>query len=128
MNSLFVLVRDALVWISTGTGFSYREINILAYFLLLPLILAALLDRADPKRRHLAKIVVLAVWVGALAVAPDFPTLANTMFEVSVRFLLLLGAIGLDYVAASVLVCVALPLSALATLAWLAFRRRPSGR
>ena len=36
MNFIFRIVADSLDWVASVTGFSYNEINIIAYYLILP--------------------------------------------------------------------------------------------
>ena len=125
MDFVFNMVARALDWIALTTGFTYNEINIIAYYILLPFVYVALMDRIF--RKHILKILYLAAWTIVLWFVGDFSVFSDALFEYSVRFLLLFSRIGLDYVAASVVVCVGLPAIVLGMLVLLAFpslRRR----
>jgi hypothetical protein len=128
MQPIFNAVARSLYWISSVTGFSYNEINILAYFILLPFVYVALVDRIA--RRHWLKLIYIVGWSIGLCVIKDFRTFSNRLFDASVDFLLLFSGVGLNYVAASVVICVLLPGIVLLLLVWAAFPsvRRVFGR
>jgi len=94
-------------WIASVTGFSYSEINIIAYCNILPFIYAALIDRILHK--HILKIVYVLAWIGILCFVRDFAAFSKSLFASSVDFLLNFSPVGLDYVSASVVICVILP-------------------
>ncbi len=120
MSATFFVVMVGLEWMAAITGVTYAEINIIAYFMILPLLYAAMLDGI--MRSHWLKLAVVAGWAVALFVIPDFGNFSERLFGASVSFLLLFGRIGLDYTAASVVVCVILPgLTFVALGAWWAF-------
>lgn len=54
MNFIFRIVADSLDWVASVTGFSYNEINIIAYYLILPFFYVVLVDRIFKK--HFLKI------------------------------------------------------------------------
>ena len=60
---------------------------------------------------------------------PDFNGFSERLFASSVAFLMLFGRIGLDYTAASVVVCVIVPGLVFAGLAagWVVSRRKAHG-
>lgn len=121
MDTLFDLVAGFLNWIASLTGFSYNEINIIAYYVLLPFVYVALIDRI--LHRHLLKILYAVAWTIAFICIPDFSKFSDWLFDGSARFLMSFGWIGWDYVAASVYICVIFPLLALAWLLPFAFPR-----
>lgn len=126
MSATFFVVMVALEWMATLTGFTYAEINIIAYFMILPLLYAAMIDGI--MRGHWLKLVVVAGWAVALLVIPDFGSFSEGLFGASVTFLLQFEWIGLDYTAAAVVVCVILQGFALAGLgAWWAISVRAPG-
>lgn len=125
MNPVFNAVARTLDWIASVTGFTYSEINIIAYYIVLPFVYVVLLDRIIHK--HVLKLAYVLVWAVILLVVRDFSAFCDTLFKVSVDFLLLFSAAGLDYVAASVVICVILPAMVFAVLLLVAFpklRRR----
>jgi hypothetical protein len=107
MNTLFNLVADWLRWIAAVSGLTYNEINIVVYYIVLPFVYVALVDRI--LRRHILKVGYVLFWVVLLCVIRDFRGFSDWLFQRSVEFLLLFGRFGLNYVAASVVVCVVLP-------------------
>jgi len=100
MNLIFRIVADSLEGIAAVTGFTYNEINIIAYYIILPFIYVALLDRI--LKKHFLKISYLAAWGVVILLTPNFRAFSDTLFDYSVDFLLLFRHVGLNYVAASV--------------------------
>jgi hypothetical protein len=119
MSFLFNLVADGLRWIASVTGLTYNEINIVAYYIVLPFVYVALVDRI--LRRHILKAGYVLFWAVLLCVIRDFRVFSDWLFQRSVDFLLLFGRFGLNYVAASVVVCVVLPVLVFAGLCLWAF-------
>jgi len=107
MNLVFQIVANSLDWIASITGFTYNEINIIGYYIILPFLYVALFDRI--LKKQVLKIVYIVAWAILIVVIPDFRAFSDALFQSSVDFLLLFGQAGLDYVAASVVVCVVLP-------------------
>lgn len=119
MNLVFRIVADSLDWIASVTGFTYNEINIIAYFIILPFIYLALIDRIIKK--HFLKIAFALAWLVLILLIKNFRAFSDALFNRSVDFLLLFGKVGLNYVAASVVICVVLPGLVFAVLCFLAF-------
>jgi hypothetical protein len=126
MNPVFYIVAHTLNWIASVTGFTYNEINIIAYYIILPFVYVALIDRI--LRKHILKITYVVAWIGVFCLVKDCGAFSNTLFDASVDFLLMFSHVGLNYVAASVVICVILPGIAFVSLLWFAFpelRRKP---
>jgi hypothetical protein len=122
MHTLFSMTYRLLVWLSHATGLTYREMNCVVYYLVLPLVYCALVDRIW--RRHTCKLAFALFVMVVLAVTRDFGSLCNGLFGLSVEFLSSFGEGSGAYVVASVVICVFLPGAALVALAWLAYSRR----
>jgi len=125
MNLVFQIVAVSLNWIASVTGFTYNEINIIAYYIILPFVYVALIDRI--LRKHILKIAYVVAWIGVLCLVKDFGAFSNALFDASVDFLLMFSHVGLNYVSASVVICVILPGIVFMALLWFAFptlRRR----
>jgi hypothetical protein len=105
--------------VASITGFTYNEINIIAYYIVLPFIYVFLIDRI--LRKHILKIAYAVGWIVVLLCIHSFREFSDQLFKGSVYFLQSFGAIGLDYVAASVVICVILPGVALVVLLYLAY-------
>jgi hypothetical protein len=128
MNAIFDLVYSLLVWVSRVSGLSYEEVNIIAYYFLVPLVFLALIDRII--RRNVCVCGFVAVWGVFLLLGPSFAGFSDDLFEKSVRFLNALSVLGMNYTVASVVVCVLLPGLLFVVLLHFAFprlfQRRPS--
>jgi hypothetical protein len=125
MNLVFRIVADSLNWIASVTGLTYNEINIIAYYVVLPFIYVALVDRI--LKKHSLKVAYVIACVALILLIKDFRAFSDVLFKYSVDFLLLFGHVGLNYVAASVVICVVLPAVVFAVLSLFAFpslRRR----
>ena len=121
MRSLFQHVYEVLMMISEITGFTYNEVNIIAYYILLPFLYIALADKIIKK--HIFKLLYLVFVSVTLILVEDFTVFSDWLFQVSVDFLLSFDSIGWDYRAASVIICVILPLFALIGMCLWAFPR-----
>jgi len=119
MNFVFRIVADSLDSIASVSGFTYNEINIIAYYIIIPFVFVALLDRII--KRHFLKIGYAVAWLIGILSIKNFKAFSDVLFDYSVDFLLLFGKVGLNYVAASVVVCVVLPGLVFAALCVLAF-------
>ena len=98
MNLVFRIVADSLNWVASVTGFTYNEINIIAYYIILPFIYVALIDRI--LKKHFLKIAYVLAWVILILFTPNFRAFSDALFKSSVDFLLLFGRVSLNYVAA----------------------------
>ena len=114
MNAVFDAVMHSLEWGAGLSGLTYAEVNIIVYFMLLPVALAAMADRI--LHWHWLKLSVLAVWATALLAIPNFTAFSDRAFDLCAAFLSAFAVVGLSYVQASVAVCVILPLLVLAGL------------
>lgn len=119
MDFIFNIVALMLELIAQLTGFTYKEINIIAYYLLLPLVYMALIDRIIGK--HVLKVLYVAGWVAVLCLVGNFSVFSNKVFDASVGFLLWFSHVGLNYTGASVVICVVLPLIVFVVLLLFAF-------
>jgi len=124
VNAVFCVVAVGLEWLAARTGLTYVEINIVVYFMVIPFVFAVMLDGI--LRWHWMKLAVVAGWALALFAIPDFNACSERVFAASVTFLMLFGWIGLDYTAASVVVCVVVPGLVFSGLAagWVLSRRK----
>lgn len=107
MNKIFNIVYHILIWLSELTGFTYREINIIVYFILLPFIYFTLIDRIF--KFHYTKIGFSIATILALIAIPNFKSFSSSLFDKSVDFLNWFDVLGWNYIEASVIICVVLP-------------------
>ncbi|MDA0765620.1 MAG: hypothetical protein O3A87_01725 [Verrucomicrobia bacterium] len=107
MNTTFQIVYSLLKWIAEVTGFTYNEVNIIGYYIILPFVYVLLADRILQK--HVLKILhVIGVTVCLFLIA-DFTRFSDWLFQESVDFLLSFQFLGWNYIVSSVLICVVFP-------------------
>ena len=98
----------SLQWAAQVTGLTYNEINVIIYYALIPFGFAIIIDAIAG--RHWCKTAVIGLWaLITLVTLNNFSSFADTAFELSVAFLKAFDLIGVNYVAASVVICVILP-------------------
>jgi hypothetical protein len=122
MDTIFRIVYNILVWISNVTGLTYKEINIIVYFMVIPMVYLHLIDRIV--KRNYLKIGFLLLLAVFFIVVKSFEAFSVRLFDASVRFLLWFKAIGWNYTEASVIVCVVIPFIVLLILLFVLFRKR----
>ncbi len=107
MNTVFQIVYALLMWISEITGFTYNEVNIIAYYMILPFAYVVLADRIV--KTHILKVLyVVAISIGLFFIK-DFTAFSDWLFQQSVDFLLSFHFLGWNYIVSSVLICVVFP-------------------
>ena len=107
MNEIFCIVYSALLFISEITGLSYNEVNIVAYYIVLPFIYVALADKIWGK--YFVKITYVCIVSLVLFLIPNFRIFSDQVFDDSVRFLFSFEMFGWNYVVSSVMICVVFP-------------------
>ena len=120
MVTIFALVMHSLESMAAFFSISYAAANVVIYFAVIPASFAVLLDFVF--RTNAFRVMLGIVALCAFAVCRDGTSVSDLLFSLSVRFLRSFSAIGINYVDASVLVCVVLPASAFAVLLFLAIR------
>ncbi len=108
MNIIFEIVYKLLKWISAITEFSYREINIIVFFILIPLLIFIIIDKILAKNYF--KIGFFIITITTIVLIDDFKIFSSQLFDKSVDFLNWFQIIGLNYTQASVIICVFSPL------------------
>ena len=107
MNTTFQIVYSLLKWIAEVTGFTYNEVNIIAYYIILPFAYVILADRI--LKKHILKIFYVVGVSVCLLFIKDFTTFSDWLFRRSVDFLVSFHFLGWNYVVSSVLICVVFP-------------------
>jgi len=115
MSIIFQLVAGALAIIADLTGYTYNEVNIIVYYIIIPLSWTVLFDKIF--KFHYTKIAYSVIILGSLLIINDFTDFSDWLFEKSADFLFSLG----DYVFASVFVCVFLIIIVYAVLIYFAY-------
>jgi hypothetical protein len=114
MNAAFQIVYLLLMWIAEVTGFSYNEVNIIAYYIVLPFAYVVLADRI--LKKQVLKILYVVAITAILLSIRDFSAFSDWLFQKSVDFLLAFEVLGWNYIVASVLICVVFPAAVFAIL------------
>ena len=122
MNEIFDFIYKFLRWISAFTGLTYHEVNIIVYFIIIPAFLVFLISLIS-KNKYLISFYLVVVGL-LLLIIPDFEIFSDSLFDKSVSFLNWFNNLGLNYVQASVLICVIIPSILLIILAFFSFKRK----
>ena len=108
MDKIFDIVYKFLKWASHISGFAYHEINIIVYFIIIPFLFISLIDRIF--KIHRLKIGFgIALLIAFISIS-DFESFSTILFNKSVSFLKWFSVIGLNYIQASVVICVLIPI------------------
>ena len=109
VKQIFSLVANSLLFIGRKTGLTYNEVNILVYYLMIPLSWTAMFDfwLGLP----VTSLVLFFVWLGIwVATRHTFKEWCDWAFQDSVDFLKWFNNWGGNYILNSVIICVLLPL------------------
>ena len=107
MNSVFNIVYWLLRAVSKISGFTYNEVNVIAYYMILPFAYVVLADKI--LKTHVLKMGYVTAIGAALLMIKDFTNFSGWLFDESVDFLLSFQAFGWNYIVSSVLICVVFP-------------------
>ena len=109
VTPVFAVVAGIEHIIAKLTGLTYNEVNIIVYYLLIPLSWAVMIDYIAGLP-FLSPMYIMA-WIIFLWKDPmKFRDRCDWAFMKSVDFLLLFKRIGWNYVISSVIICVVVPL------------------
>ncbi len=117
MTSVFDLVYQLLKWLSKISGFTYREINIIVYFIIIPSFFLFLISRILRQKYIIISFFLLILFL--LLIIPNFELFSSQLFDKSVSFLNSFNNIGLNYIQASVVICVIIPVIIISILFYL---------
>lgn len=109
VKSIFRIVAKSLFWIGEKTGLTYNEVNILLYYLFIPLSWTIMFDcwLGLP----ITTIMLICIWIGIfIANRHTFRIWCDFAFKDSVDFLNWFNRFGSNYVLSSVIICVLIPL------------------
>lgn len=108
MKKLFELTYEALMLLSRVSGFTYKEINIIVWFLIIPISWAFLIDKIY--KFNYIKIISLITISITLLFINDFTAFSNWLFDISASFLRGFDSVGSNYIASSVIICLLIPI------------------
>ena len=108
MLPIFAIVAGVEHIIAKVTGMSYNEVNIIVYYLLIPLSWAVMIDYIT--MMPILTPMYIIVWAVFLWKDPmKFRDRCDWAFMKSVDFLLWFKRIGWNYIVSSVIICVVIP-------------------
>jgi hypothetical protein len=117
MEHIFQAVYRILKWISKVSGLTYHEVNIIIYYIIIPGFFVFLISKIFKAKSLIIGFLAFVFLI--LILVPDFEKFATTLFEKSVAFLNWFENFGLNYVQASVVICVIIPILIIALLTYL---------
>ena len=115
MLPVFALVAGMEHVIAKLTGSTYNEVNIVIYYLLIPLSWTIMIDYLT-KLPFLSPMFVLAWIVFLWKDSMKFRDRSDWAFMKSVDFLLWFKKVGWNYIVSSVIICVVIPILVYAEL------------
>lgn len=105
MNKCFWMVANFLLFLAKKTKLTYNEINIILYYLIIPLTWCILLDLII--KLPIFTIGFILLWaIIFIVVGKSFSQWCDRIFVLSQQFIKLFG----DYIHYSVVICVIVPL------------------
>ena len=118
VQRIFDVTAKILLWVADKIGLTYNEVNILVYYLLIPLSWTVMFD-CWPKRPYTTGALAL-VWMGIfIATRHTFREWCDWAYQDSIDFLNWFSRWGWNYVLSSVIICVVVPLVVYVLLIWL---------
>lgn len=103
----FQIVARALSSAARLANISYNEVNIIVYFIIIPFIWAYMIDKAY--RSHYIKLGYSALCIGIFIGCENYSAFCDYLFSICSRFLCLFYPVGINYITASVIFCVIVP-------------------
>ena len=117
MLPVFAIVAGLEHIIAKLTGTTYNEVNIIVYYLLIPLSWTAMVDYIT-MMPFLTPMYIIAWVIFLWKDQMKFRDRCDWAFDRSVDFLLLFKKIGWNYVVSSVIICVVVPVLIYVELIW----------
>ena len=108
MMPIFGVVAGAEHLIEKLTGSTYNEVNIVVYYLLIPLSWTAMIDYVS-QMPFLTPMYIIAWIIFLWKDQMKFKDRCDWAFDKSVDFLLYFKKIGWNYIVSSVIICVVVP-------------------
>ncbi len=109
MLPIFMVVAGIEHLIAKLTGSTYNEVNIIVYYLIIPLSWTVMIDYLT-KLPFLTPMFVLAWVIFLWKDTMKFRDRCDWAFQKSVDFLLWFRRIGWNYIVSSVIICVVVPI------------------
>lgn len=104
IDKIFWIVANSLDWLSKKLGITYNEINIITYYILIPLVWVIMLDFII--KLPIFTILFLLTWGIIFFRIDSFKNFCDKLFRLSQDFILFFG----NYYSWSVIICVLIPI------------------
>lgn len=121
IQSIFRNVYQLLLWIASKIGVTYNEINIIVYYLLIPLSWTLMIDYIFHKPYTTIPFLLIWCMIGILK-RNSFRQWCDNLFMLSVKFLNWFNRFGGNYVLNSVVICVFIPIAVYILILWYALK------
>ena len=119
MKTVFWITANLLNEIAKRTGMTYNEINVIVYYLIIPLTWTVMLDIIIGVPVFTTLLILAWFYIlNKLRTKRNFRIWCDRAFKDSVDFLLWFKRIGWDYVVSSVIICVVVPIIIYGILIW----------
>lgn len=105
MKRIFYITVKILLLIASKFNLTYNEVNVLIWYFFIPLLWALLIS----VKLHNMAILSIAIII-ELILVKNYKIYSNQLFKKSQTFLLWFNRFGCNYIQASVLVCIVLPI------------------
>lgn len=109
MKDIFNFTYECLLYLSKISGFTYKEINIIIWFIILPLSWTLMIDKIKGKNIYCFSCFYAIIIMTVLLIS-DFSNLSKTLFNKSADMLRSLHVVGANYTVSSVVICLFIPL------------------
>jgi hypothetical protein len=117
VGTIFNITATALEYLARLFNLTYNQVNIIVYYLLIPmswLILIGIIINS-----HIGLVMYSTFLLGVFVGCGNFKKYCDKLFDSSARFLNSFGKVGSNYVNSSVIICVVLPVLIYITLIFL---------
>ena len=108
MIPIFAIVAGTEHIIAKLTGLTYNEVNIIVYYLIIPLTWTLMIDYLT-KMPFLTPMIIIGWIIFLWKDQMKFRDRCDWAFDKSVDFLLYFKKIGWNYIVSSVIICVVVP-------------------
>ena len=108
MIPIFAIVAGTEHIIAKLTGLTYNEVNIIVYYLIIPLTWTLMIDYLT-KMPFLTPMIIIGWIIFLWKDKMKFRGCCDWAFDKSVDFLLYFKKIGWNYIVSSVIICVVVP-------------------
>lgn len=121
IQAIFRNVAYVLHWTASQVGLTYNEINIIVYYLLIPLSWTLMIDSKFHK--PYTTIPIFLIWsIIIILKHHSFRLWCDIVFRHSVNFLNWFNRWGGNYILNSVIICVVVPIAVYILLLWLVLK------